>query len=183
MGGLTSDDDQKAPVDKDSDELVEIGLDRVQAEQETFGSNQDVEEENFEEEEELDSEEIESRELWYSKLTFFIDHVREVSYSLIHVLGTFLSLDEMMIRFFGRSVETHRMKNKPIKEGYNFFVLTTKTGYVVNFTPDGRTAATKDRQEYKVDKTMGKIETMIMFVLLIIKRKKDEEMKGLEIQL
>ncbi len=52
------------------------------------------------------------------------------------------------------------MKNKPIKEGYNFFVLTTKTGYVVNFTSDGRTATTKDRQEYEVDRTMGKLEIL-----------------------
>ena len=58
MGGLTGDDDQEAPVDKDNEELVKIGLDRVQAEQETFESNEDVEEDNFEEEEELDSEEI-----------------------------------------------------------------------------------------------------------------------------
>ena len=47
----------------------------------------------------------------------------------------------------------------------------------MNFTPNGRTAATKDRQEYEVDRTMGKIETMVMFVLLVIKRKKDEQMK------
>lgn len=29
------------------------------------------------------------------------------------------------------------MKNKPIKEAYKFFVLATKSGYIVNFTPDG----------------------------------------------
>jgi len=44
---------------------------------------------------------------------------------LIYTLGTHLALDEQMIRFMGRSLETHRMKNKPIKEGFKFFVLAT----------------------------------------------------------
>ena len=62
-----------------------------------------------------------------------------MSQEFIYILGTKLSLDEMMIRFFGRSCETHRMKNKPIKEGYKFFVLTTKTDdVVVNFTSNDR---------------------------------------------
>ena len=69
------------------------------------------------------------------------------------------------------------MKNKPIKEGYKLFVLNTKNGYVVNFTPDGRTAATKDRQEYEVDKRMGKIETMVLFLLSVIERKKNEQLE------
>eukprot|EP00957_Ditylum_brightwellii_P174861 13314107-Ditylum_brightwellii.AAC.1 len=43
-----------------------------------------------------------------------INHVRDASSSFIKVLGTLLSLDEMMIRFMGRSVETHHMKNKQI---------------------------------------------------------------------
>ena len=97
-----------------------------------------------------------------------IDHIRDVSKDLVFVLGTTLSLDEMMIRFFGRSSETHRMKNKPIKEGYKFFVLATKEGFILNFTPNGRTAATKGEQEYELDKKSGKIETMIMFLIKFI---------------
>ena len=108
------------------------------------------------------------------KLTYFLNHVREVSQSIILVLGTFLSLDEMMIRFCGQSAETNWMKNKPIKEGYNFFLLTTKHGFIVNFTPDGRKAATSNRQEYEQIQNMGKIESMVMFVLSVIKKKKDE---------
>eukprot|EP00957_Ditylum_brightwellii_P016009 1206295-Ditylum_brightwellii.AAC.1 len=37
-------------------------------------------------------------------------------------------------------METHRMKNKPIGEGYKFFALTTTNGFIANFTPDGRRA-------------------------------------------
>ena len=77
-------------------------------------------------------------------------------------------LEEMMIRFSGRSKETHRIKNKPIGEGYKFFVLTTNTGFVINFTPDGRTAATTGEQEYSLDKKIGKIESMILFVVGVI---------------
>ena len=73
-----------------------------------------------------------------------------------------------MIRFFGRSYETHQMKNKPIKEGYEFFVLTTKTGFVVNFTPDGKREAQLGQQEYTEDKSLEKIESMIIFMLQII---------------
>jgi len=36
-----------------------------------------------------------------------------------------LSLNEMMIQFVGRCWETHRIKNKPIGEGFKFFVLAT----------------------------------------------------------
>ncbi len=54
----------------------------------------------------------------------------------------------MIIRFSGRSLETHRIKNKPISEGYKFYILCTTTGYIVNFTPDGRVAAKHNKQEY-----------------------------------
>ena len=68
----------------------------------------------------------------------------------------------------GKSVETHRMRNKPIKEGYNFFALSTITGFIINFTPDGRTAAKKNKQEYKNVNNKGKIESMILYVCSII---------------
>ncbi len=63
------------------------------------------------------------------------------SQDIIFVLGTFLAIDEMMIQFMGRSIKTHRMKNKPIKEGFKFFVLAVSTRFAANFSPDGRTAA------------------------------------------
>ena len=75
-----------------------------------------------------------------------------------------------MMRFAGRSLETHHMKNKPIGEGYKFFCLATKEGYIINFTPNGRTAAKSQTQEYKADKKFGKIESMIIHVLSVIKK-------------
>eukprot|EP00957_Ditylum_brightwellii_P161018 12258812-Ditylum_brightwellii.AAC.1 len=56
------------------------------------------------------------KDVWYYKLMAFLNHFREINFSLIFVLGMCLSLDEMMIRFSGRSNETYRMKNKPIWE-------------------------------------------------------------------
>ena len=96
---------------------------------------------------------------------------------LIFILGTNLALDEMMIRFMGRSIETQQMKNKPIAEGFKFFVLATSSGFIVNFTPDGRTAAKTNNLEYEEDKKIGKIETMTMFVMSMIERLKKSKKK------
>eukprot|EP00957_Ditylum_brightwellii_P051268 3887463-Ditylum_brightwellii.AAC.1 len=79
------------------------------------------------------------------------------SISLIWLLGTFLSLDKMRMQFAGRSLETHHMKNKPISEGCKFICLATKEGYIINFTPDGRTVEKLQQQEYKEDKKLGNI--------------------------
>ena len=49
---------------------------------------------------------------------------RKVSLLFIVVFGTYLSIDETMIRFSGRSLQTHIIKNKQAKEGYKWFVLT-----------------------------------------------------------
>ena len=157
------DDNVDGGDDEEDEELVEQGLERVQREQE---------EELVDDESQEDNEE--TTKVWFEKIQHLVDHVREVSYSLIHILGTFLSLDEMMIRFMGRSLQTHRIKNKPIKEGYKFFVLSTTKGFIVNFTPDGRTAEKKKEQEYTAG-SLGKIESMILFVVEIINRIKTKQ--------
>ena len=137
------------------EDLVELSLERVQREQE------------MNEENNIDNDK-QKKIVWYEKLAFLIDHTRNVSKSFIWILGTALSIDEMMIRFSGRSAETHRIKNKPIKEGYKFFVLATKSGYIVNFTPDGRKAARVGEQEYEEQRGMGKIESMVLFLVEVI---------------
>eukprot|EP00957_Ditylum_brightwellii_P008982 679184-Ditylum_brightwellii.AAC.1 len=86
------------------------------------------------------------------------------SVALLCILGMCLALDEMMVRFSGWSMETHCIKDKPIGEGYKLFTLSTTAGYVVNFTPDDRTAAKSQQQEYKTVNSTGKIESMILHV-------------------
>eukprot|EP00957_Ditylum_brightwellii_P204877 15341190-Ditylum_brightwellii.AAC.1 len=80
-----------------------------------------------------------------------------------------------MVRVSGWSMETHRIKDKPIGEGYKLFTLSRTAGYVVNFTPDGRTAAKSQQQEYKTVNSAGKIESMILHVASIISHLCDKQ--------
>eukprot|EP00957_Ditylum_brightwellii_P031735 2406580-Ditylum_brightwellii.AAC.1 len=65
-------------------------------------------------------------------------------------------------------METHHIKDKPIGEGYKLFTLLITAGHIVNFTPDGRTAAKSQQQEYKTVHSAGEIEIMILHVVSII---------------
>ena len=172
-----TEDERKEEEEEEEDTieeaLVSIGFERVQREQ-------DDNMESNEYDENTEPPQQSTKKVWYEKLTFMIEHIRQVSQEFVHVLGTILSLDEMMIRFFGRSGETHRMKNKPIKEGYKFFVLATKEGFILNFTPDGRKAARAGEQEYESNRDMGKVESMILFLIKIIDSLKDRQLKRIQ---
>ena len=124
--------------------------------------------EEVENEKEDGEEDEEEKKVWFDKIKPLLDHFRDTSEELVHTLGTILSFDEMMIRAMGKSIETHRMKNKPIGEGYKYFVLATTRGFTVNFTPDGRSAEKNGKQEYEMDKTKGKIECMVNHVTKVI---------------
>eukprot|EP00957_Ditylum_brightwellii_P206256 15347574-Ditylum_brightwellii.AAC.1 len=113
--------------------------------------------------------------VWYFKLKYLIDHVRDASMSLIWIVGMCLALDEMMVRFLGRPMEKHCIKDKPIGEGYKLFTLSTMFGYIVNFTPDGITTAKSQQQEYKTVHSVGKIESMILHVVSIISHLHDKQ--------
>lgn len=52
----------------------------------------------------------------FDKVYPLIEHVRNVSLNLCSIPGFKLSIDEMMDRFRGRSVETYQTKNKSISE-------------------------------------------------------------------
>ena len=180
IGEISTEDIEPDEIDDDDDdEMFDEANERVQQDQEEeVLDKDDVDPQNL-----VDAANIrkaeESTKVWFHKLQFLVNHVREVSFDIIFVLGTLLSLDEMMIRFCGRSNETHRIRNKPIREGYKFFALTTSDGFVTNFTPDGRSAAKTNRQEYETEDGEGKIESMIAFVTQIINRfrKKQEDRK------
>ena len=74
-------------------------------------------------------------------------------------------------------METHRMKNKPIGEGYKFFALTTTNGFIAKFTPDGRTASKMGHQECVGNSTDGKIDTMVRFVTSIVDKFREKQNK------
>jgi hypothetical protein len=52
-----------------------------------------------------------------------VDHIKKVNKE-IFTPGNVNAVDEMMVRFFGRSGHTYRMKNKPIKEGFKVWGLS-----------------------------------------------------------
>ena len=47
-------------------------------------------------------------------------------------LRTAVAINEIMVRFYGRSSDTYKMPNKPIKQGYKIFALADD-GYVWHF--------------------------------------------------
>ena len=173
--GTNDDFEDYGDVAESDDSLIEQTVERVQNDQETAAEDSTTSGDGND-----DQSANSDVSMWFHKLQPLVDHVRQVSFDLVFILGTLLSLDEMMIRFMGRSNETHRMKNKPIGEGYKFFVLATKDGFVVNFTPDGRSAQKNKQQEYQQDdqsskSSAGKIETMILYVMNVIERFKDKQ--------
>ena len=53
--------------------------------------------------------------------------------------GTYVTIDEMMARFKGKSRETYRMRGKPIREGYKFFALCdAESKFIWRIFPYGR---------------------------------------------
>ena len=168
-------------ANEEEETLIEQCIERVQVDQEEEQDLQDDADtqDSVDSTTQVNDNSRKKVSLWFDKMEPFISHFRKVSESMIHTLGTNLSLDEMMIRFMGRSNQTHRIKNKPISEGYKFFVLATSNGFIVNFTPDGRSAAKNDGQEYNEDKDGGKIQSMIKHVVSIIDRLKDKQKRRL----
>ena len=163
-------------TDDDGSDLLETAVDRVELDQQQMlgeMNNNDDMNNNDADDETATAEEIKT---WFDKIKPLVDHFRSVSFIMVAILGTLLSLDEMMIRFMGRSMETHRIKNKPIGEGFKLFILATFKGFIVNFTPDGRTAAKKGNQEYQLQPGVGKIESMILHICEIIDKLKRKQM-------
>eukprot|EP00957_Ditylum_brightwellii_P201296 15325005-Ditylum_brightwellii.AAC.1 len=64
--------------------------------------------------------------------------------------------NQMRKKMMKQMKKRNRVNNKPIGEGYTFFCLATFAGYIVNFIPDGRTAAKLENQEYTHHNEFGK---------------------------
>ena len=73
-----------------------------------------------------------------AKAVSIIDLVNEISHKLFIFPWHFWSTDEMMKLFKGCYVQTHQMKNKPIKEGFNIFAIcdASTSCYHVFFHPE-----------------------------------------------
>lgn len=68
---------------------------------------------------------------WYKKLEPISSSIRQRCQTLA-IPATNVSVDEMMVRFFGRSKHTVRMPKKPIKEGFKIFA-SCERGYTYNW--------------------------------------------------
>src|SRR5947209_15857541 len=77
---------------------------------------------------------------WTYKVDPLLEAVRQASMKY-YTPGTNVSIDEAMIRFYGRSQDTFKMPNKPINEGYKAFCLVDH-GYVFDFRMASRSKPT-----------------------------------------
>lgn len=96
-------------------------------------------EEEFDQDDDNNNPNQEADMRWYVKAAPIVDHMNAVSKKVCRHPSFACSVDEMMKLFKGRSKQTHRMKNKPIKEGYKFYAMCdTKNGFIWHCNPDGR---------------------------------------------
>jgi len=73
----------------------------------------------------------EDHPFWYSKLEPLASYINNISQS-IYIPSSNVAIDEMIVRFCGRSAHTFRMKNKPTPEGYKILALCN-AGYTHSF--------------------------------------------------
>ena len=74
--------------------------------------------------------------LYYSKVEPLLSHIRQTSKKL-YIPSMNVSVDEMMVRFSGRSIHTIRIRGKPTPEGYKILALCDH-GYTYTFLPASR---------------------------------------------
>ncbi len=121
---LPGDDDISTSSSSDSDPEDEVPLTSL------FGE---------EEEEEEQVVPPPAPPVWYHKVEGFVTWTNNISRRICRHPGSTLAIDEMMKKFKGRSKDTHRMKHKPIKEGFKFWALCdSSTGYCFSYFPAGR---------------------------------------------
>lgn len=78
---------------------------------------------------------------YFNKLELLLSHIHDAS-KKYYTPGTNVSVDEMMVRFSGRSMHTVHMKNKLIPEGFKILSLCD-SGYTYTFIPTSRVAPTQ----------------------------------------
>jgi len=87
--------------------------------------------------------------VWFSKIKHMLDLITTTTTTLVTPSSN-VSIDEMMIRFVGRSVHTMVIKSKPIPRGYKAYSLCTSDGIVCAVRLISRTDHS-DMKEMKVD--------------------------------
>ena len=70
-------------------------------------------------------------EFWWWRLELMLSTFRDWCQRYF-ILGSAVSIDEIIVRFYGRSADTFKMPGKPIKQGYKIFALA-QDGYIWHF--------------------------------------------------
>jgi len=68
---------------------------------------------------------------WWFKIDPILSNIRSNCQKVV-TLGSWVSIDEIMVAFQGRTIHKIKALNKPIKEGYKTFALTTTDGVIVD---------------------------------------------------
>src|SRR5689334_20009021 len=84
--------------------------------------------------------------------------------------GTYVSIDESMVRFAGRSPHTYRLSSKPIPNGYKMMVLSGDGGYIYGCIPFSR-ADKSDRKANQVE-GFSITESSVIELLMEVKQRK-----------
>ena len=76
-------------------------------------------------------------------------------------MGFTVVINKMMKIFKGRSIQTFRMKNKPVKEGYKFWAICdSATGYCYKFMPAARIGRADEEGRKVIDSTLALIKAL-----------------------
>jgi hypothetical protein len=81
---------------------------------------------------------------YYAKVEPLLSHIRDISKKLYSPSSN-ISIDEMMIRFSGRSIHIIRIRGKPTPEGFKIFALCDH-GYTYTFLPSSRVHQNREVQ-------------------------------------
>ena len=121
------DDKEPAPEEEDDNEISDDDDD-------DDNDDDSVDDETINEQD--DDNKVE-QEKWYYKAKFMLNWVNKFPRTHCVHPGFAIRIDEMMKLFKGCSNITHRMKNKPIKEGFKFYaIVCALSGYCFFFFPD-----------------------------------------------
>ncbi|GBB93461.1 hypothetical protein RclHR1_02180003 [Rhizophagus clarus] len=103
---------------------------------------------------------------WYSKVNPLATHIQTVSKSIC-VPSSNISVDEMIVRFSGRSIHTVRIKNKPTPEGYKILSLCD-AGYTYSFIFTSRVQNQPEVQQVtELSKVGNEVDNHLASQLLI----------------
>jgi hypothetical protein len=93
------------------------------------------------------------QERWFEKMQPLADQV-QANFQRWVILATDVAIDEMMVKFKGRSKDTIRMREKPIKEGYKVFALS-EHGYTWAFLFSSRIMGPVDLRPWANVRDLG----------------------------